>query len=530
MKQTMKLMLGALALGGMLATGTALAQETPQRGGMLVVGSTQQTRVLNGALQTGPATLIPSAQLFASLVRFDADNDREPQPYLASSWQWAEDHRSITFTLREGALFHDGHPITSEDVAFSIMAIKANTNLYAMLDSIEGVDTPDPQTAVIRLSRPNPALLHILSPALAPIMPKHIYATEKLTDLRTHPRNTKDVVGSGPFMLEKFVPGKEVMLKRFDKFFIEGRPYLDKVLLQTSADPTSLMLSTQRGDVHLLPFIASYNAVRAIESSKAVAILEEGYAGVAPLHWLEINTARKPFDDRRVRQAIAHAIDKKFVVQAMYGGWGKPAIGPLSSSNPFAVATHDYPLDLDKAKALLDEAGLKPDSNGVRFKMTVDVMVAGQADRILGQYTQTQLKKIGIDAQLRTSPDFPTWAQRMAAHDFDISTDQNWTWVDPTIGVNRTYLSSNIRPVVWTNNSSYKNPQVDQLLEQAATELDAGKRKALYQEFQQIVTEDSPLVYIAEIAYHTVASTKVGNPPTGLFGTLAPFDDVWLKR
>ncbi|GAA4006014.1 ABC transporter substrate-binding protein [Comamonas faecalis] len=529
MKRVLKSMLAALALGGLLAAGTALAQEAPRRGGMLVVGSTQQTRVLNAALQSGPATVIPSAQLFASLVRFDAGHDREPQPYLASAWKWADDHRSITFTLREGAVFHDGQPITSEDVAFSIMAVKANTSLYAMLDSIERVDTPDPLTAVVHLSRPNPALLYALSPALAPIMPKHIYATEKPTDLRTHPRNTKDVVGSGPFMLERFVPGKELLLKRFDKFFIEGRPYLDKVLLQTSADPTTLMLSVPRGDVHLFPFIASRNAARPVEASKAVTILEQGYAGAAPLHWLELNTARKPFDDRRVRQAIAYAIDKKFIVQAMYGGWGKPAIGPLSSSSPFAVATNEYPLDLDRARTLLDEAGLKPDGNGVRFKMTVDVMVAGQADRILGQYAQSQLKKIGIDAQLRISPDFPTWAQRMAAHDFDMSTDQSWTWVDPAIGVNRTYLSSNIQPVVWTNNASYKNPQVDHLLEQASAELDPAKRKALYQEFQQIVTEDSPLVYVAEIAYHTVASTRVGNPPTGLFGMLAPLDEVWLK-
>ena len=160
-----------------------------------MVGSTQTPRHLNGAVQSGIATALPSTQVFASPLRFD--DKWNPQPYLAESWKLAEDGKSLTLNLRKNAVFHDGKPITSADVAFSIMAIKANHPFTTMLGPVEKVDTPDPYTAIIRMSTPHPAIVLAMSPALCPILPKHIYGDGQ--DLKTHPRNSTDVVGSGPF-------------------------------------------------------------------------------------------------------------------------------------------------------------------------------------------------------------------------------------------------------------------------------------------------------------------------------------------
>jgi peptide/nickel transport system substrate-binding protein len=164
----------------------AQAQE-PKRGGTLVIGSTQTARHLNGAVQSGVATAMPSTQIFASPLRFD--DQWNPQPYLAEKWTLAPDGKSLTLNLRKNAVFHDGKPVTSADVAFTIMAIKANHPFQTMMGPVEKVDTPDPYTAIIRMSVPHPAIVLAMSPALCPILPKHIYGDGQ--DLKPHPRNSR---------------------------------------------------------------------------------------------------------------------------------------------------------------------------------------------------------------------------------------------------------------------------------------------------------------------------------------------------
>ncbi|MFP5406255.1 MAG: ABC transporter substrate-binding protein, partial [Gammaproteobacteria bacterium] len=229
----------------------ASAQEI-KRGGTLVLGNTQIARHLNGAVQSGIATAFPSTQLFASPLRFD--DKWNPQPYLAESWKLADDGKSLTLNLRKNAVFHDGQPVTSEDVAFSIMAIKANHPFTTMFSRVEKVDTPDPHTAIIRMSEPHPAIVLAMSPALCPILPKHIYGDGQ--DLKSHPRNSQNVVGSGPFKLVEHDPGRRIVMERFDKFFLEGKPYLDKVVISINPDSSSLMLGLERGDIQMLPMVS----------------------------------------------------------------------------------------------------------------------------------------------------------------------------------------------------------------------------------------------------------------------------------
>jgi peptide/nickel transport system substrate-binding protein len=209
-----------------------------KRGGTLVVASTQTPRHLNGAVQSGIATAMPSTQIFASPLRFD--DQWNAQPYLAESWKLADDGKSLQLNLRKNAVFHDSKPITSAAVAFSIMAIKANHPFQTMFAPVEKVDTPDPYTAIIRMSVPHPAIVLAMAPALCPILPKHIYGDGQ--DLKSHPRNSTDVVGSGPFRVTEFRPSQPIVLERFDKFFLPGKPYLDKVILSISPDAASLML------------------------------------------------------------------------------------------------------------------------------------------------------------------------------------------------------------------------------------------------------------------------------------------------
>ena len=374
MRLTRRILFSALAsamvlgLAPALTPGQAQAQAEPRRGGELVIISTQTPRHLNPAVQSGIATGVPGTQIFASLLRYD--DDWNPQPYLAESWEWADDGLSLTVKLVEGAVFHDGTPITSSDVAFSISTIQENHPFQTMFAPVEAVETPDDHTAIFRLSQPHPALLLALSSALSPIIPEHVYGDGQ--DMASHPANSAPV-GSGPFQLVDFSPGEQITLERFDDFFIEGRPYLDRMIIRIVRDPSTLVLSMEAGEADMLPYFAESQGIRRLENNDALESTTRGYEGIGAINWLAFNTRRAPLDDVRVRQAIAYAVDRDFITNALHRGTSTPQLGPIIGSSPLAKKdVEPYDVDVDRANALLDEAGHARDGDGTRFGLSID--------------------------------------------------------------------------------------------------------------------------------------------------------------
>ena len=502
-----------------LLASTTLAAPVFAEGGTLVIASTQVPRHLNGAVQSGIATAVPSTQIFASPLRYD--ENWEPQPYLAESWEVAEDGMSVTLNLVQNATFHDGQPVTSEDVAFSIMTTKENHPFKSMFAPVEAIDTPDPHTAIIRLSQPHPALLLALSPALAPVLPKHVFGDGQ--DPKSHPANSAPV-GSGPFKLEEFTAGEAVVMKKNPDFFLEGRPKLDEIIIRIIKDESALLIAMENGDIDLYPFMASSQSIRRLEKDEDLGVTTEGYAAVGPINWLAFNTQSDKLGDVRVRQAIAYAVDRDFITDALHRGVSSPQRGPITESSPFfdnTIAAYD--VDLEKAQALMAEAGF-----GDGMELPVDYIPGPkEQQQSVAEYLKSQLKKIGIDVTVRAAPDFPTWAGRVSSYDFELSMDVVFNWGDPVIGVHRTYLSDNIREgVIWSNTQQYRNDKVDELLNAAAVELDVEKRKSLYSEFQQLVAGDLPVYWINQLPYHTAYNKRLKNVPTGIWGTMHPMDTV----
>lgn len=513
MKQLTRLM-GAVAIAASAMSAAPVAAE-----GTLVIASTQTPRHLNGAVQSGTATAVPSTQIFASLLRYDSGWD--PQPYLAKSWETSADGLTVTFNLVDNATFHDGKPVTSEDVAFSIMTIKQNHPFQSMFAPVEAVETPDAHTAVFKLSKPHPALMLALSPALAPILPKHVYGDGQ--DPKSHPANSAPV-GSGPFILSEFTPGEAVVMKKNPNFFLEGRPKLDEIIVRIVKDPSALLIAMENGDADMYPFMAGSQEIKRLEKVDGLSITAEGYAGVGPINWLAFNTQSDKLKDVRVRQAIAYTVDRNFITKALHRGVSQPQRGPIIESSPFFNAgIEPYDVDLDKAKALMAEAGF---ADGM--SLTIDYIPGPkEQQQSVAEYMKSQLKKIGIEIEVRAAPDFPTWAGRVGGHDFELSMDVVFNWGDPVIGVHRTYLCDNIRKgVIWSNTQQYCNPKVDELLNAAAVELDQDKRAALYGEFQQIVGQDVPIYFINALPYHTAYKSGLQNVPTGIWGTMHPMDNV----
>jgi peptide/nickel transport system substrate-binding protein len=190
-----------------------------------------------------------------------------------------------------------------------------------------------------------------------------------------------------------------------------------------------------------------------------------------------------------------------------------------------------YKVDLKNANQLLDASGHKRGANGSRFALTLDFIPGNpEMQQSVAEYLKAQFRGIGIDVQVRAAPDFPTWAKRVGGQDFDMTMDSVFNWGDPVIGVNRTYLSSNIRKgVIWSNTQSYSNPKVDDLLERAGIEPNPEKRKALYKEFQKIVVQDAPIVFINVIPYYQVYDKRLKNLPVSIWGAAAPVDEMGFE-
>jgi len=529
MKALSRILRRTFLLSGALASMATFSMAQPAgSAGTLVIGFNSVPRHLNSAVQSGTVTGIPAAQIFASPLRFD--KNWNPEPYLAETWSFQDDGKSVLLKIRAGATFHDGKPITSEDVAFSIMTIKANHPFQSMFEPVERVDTPTPQIAVIRMKQPHPAILLALSPPFCPIIPKHVFGDG--TDVKAHPKNNLPV-GSGPFKVVSFNPREAIVMERHAGYFFPDRPKFDKLIFRIFSDPSSLALALEKGDIDFVPQLASLAQLKQLGRSKDIVVSNKGGEAIGPLGWVAFNLTRKPWDDVRVRQAIAYAVDRDFIVNKLHQGTTKPATGPIASGSPFHTdKVEPYKTDLKKAAALLDAAGFKPDGSGKRLAMTLDFL-PGTPDnaQTIAEYLKPQLKKIGIEVTVRTSPDFPTWARRISTYDFDATVDGAFNYGDPVIGVHRTYLSSNIRSgVIWSNTQNYRSAKVDDLLARATVEKDVEKRKKLYAEFQTQVVADVPQVFTHVWNLSNAARKDIVGVPESIWAPIAPWDTMTRKK
>src|SRR5262249_45746542 len=198
---------------------------------------------------------------------------------------------------------------------------------------------------------------------LMPILPKHVYGEG---DIQTNPANLKPV-GSGPYKFKEYRPGEVLVLEKNEHYFRPGRPYLDQLVFRITQNPVVNVVGLERGEVHYLPFaLVRLTDVDRLKANNKLAFTRDGYEALGPTNYLEFNHRHAPLGDVRVRKAIAHAVDKDFIQGKILAGYGKRLDGPLTSTSPFYVAdkVRIYPLDLDKAKALLDEAGLPAKEGG----------------------------------------------------------------------------------------------------------------------------------------------------------------------
>jgi peptide/nickel transport system substrate-binding protein len=523
----------AMALGVIGATtgfGANLAQASiePKRGGTLNMVIQPEPPILVSLTHSAGPTTRFSPKVTEGLVTFDLDF--KPLPQLATAWAISEDGLHYTFALRRNVKWHDGKDFSSADVAHSILLLKQHhPRGRGTLSSVVEVRTPDPHTAEIVLEKPAPYLLAALTASESPIIPKHIYeGTDPLSNA-----NGRAPIGTGPFIFKEWKQGSHILLERNPDYWDPARPYLDRIVVRFIADAAARAIALETGEVLLAPDTpVPLGQLDSLKANPNLILETRGYDYQPIVYRLEFNLANAYFKNLKVREAVAHAIDRDAITNIVFYGYGESApaaISPaLKAFHYPGIPRHDF--DPHKAEALLDEAGFPRGADGARFKVFHDYMPYSETYQQLAAYTRQALVNIGINVSLRAQ-DVPTWFKRTYTNrDFDFMSNGMSHSFDPTVGVQRLYWSKNFRPgVPFSNGSGYSNPEVDRLLEAAAVETDRERRRALFREFQIIVATDLPDVNLVTGANLTIANKKVIGHTTTIDGPSANFADVWLN-
>ncbi|MGO4391981.1 ABC transporter substrate-binding protein [Variovorax sp. M-6] len=519
----------ALVFGCALAMAGVQAQ-TPKPGGTLnLIVQPEPPGINLGNAKLGPSSFVGS-KIYEGLISLSPK--LEPIPRLAESWTISPDGKTYTFKLRPNVKWHDGKPFTSDDVVFSftkyLPATFARTKL--IMEQVEAITAPDPGTVVFRLKQPYPAFMYIFEATGGTIMPRHLY--EGVTDYRTTPVNNT-IVGTGPFKLGEWRRGAYIRLVKNPDYWDKGKPHLDNLYFHVVPDAVGRSIAFESGKVDAIRAgdVENFEIAR-LAAAPGVALSKAGWEFLEPMAFLNMNLRNKPIDDKRFRQAIAHALDRQFIVKNIFSTFGEPMNGPFTSSYGFKDASvetrHAY--DPAKAKALLDEMGLKPGADGTRVALRLLPLPYGETWQRLAEYTRERLGAVGIKVSI-VATDVPGWFSRLSSGDFDLAYNFVYLLGDPAIGVNQTYLSTNqLNRGTAANVDGYVNPQVDALLVKAENEQRRGERAKLYSQVQKTLSEDLPILWTHQMVMPTVYRAKVKNLISTGLGMNEGFADVWIDK
>lgn len=513
-------------LAGVASVPLGLSRAAGQtRGGTLNTIIQPEPPVLVTALNQQQPTLTLGGKIYESLLKYAPD--LKPLPGMAQSWTVSPDGLTYTFKLFPGITFHDGKPMTSEDVVFSCMTLLMETHPRARntFRRVAKAEAPDPLTVVFTLKEPFAPFLGSFDCTTAPIVPKHLYEG---TDFRKNPMNDK-AIGTGPFKLKEWVRGSHVHLVRHEGYYIKDQPYLDEIIYRVIPDAASRALALENGTVQLAQWTdVEFFDLAKLKKKPNLAITTAGYEYFAPLQWLEMNNRVPPMNDRRFRQAVMHAVDREALAKRVYFGQAKVATGPIASKTKFYDANvKKYDFNIDKAKALLDEMGLKPGAGGKRVEIKYIVPPYGESYQRAGEFYRQSFARVGIDLILE-STDMAGWASRVGNWDYQMTQNLVYQLGDPALGVSRTYVTSNIvKGILFSNTQGYSNPEVDKLFDEAAATLDEKKRQELYTKVQQILVEDVPVAWTLEIEYPVIYDKSLHNVVTTAIGSHENFASVY---
>jgi peptide/nickel transport system substrate-binding protein len=475
----MRTSLVVLALAGALAMTTALTPAFAQARTDVKVGLVLEPPSLDPTAEAAAAVdEVVYANVFEGLTRFAADGSIVPA--LAESWTISDDGLTYTFKLHDGVTFHDGSAFDAEDVKFSLDRINAEGSLNAqkaLYTSIESVTVVDPLTVEVKLKQPDGNLIYNLAWGDAVIV-----APESADANKTNP------IGTGPFSFKDRVEGDSITLEKNQSYW-GNAVKLDSATFRFIADPTAAFGALQAGDVDTFPNFPAPETVAQFEGDPRFRVVIGATEGETIL---AMNNGKPPLDNVKVRQAIAHAIDRQAIIDGAMFGYGTPIGTFLSPANPnYVDLTAQSAYDPEKSKALLAEAGITD------LTLTLKLPPVEGYARRGGEIIAQQLSAVGI----KTETTNLEWAQWLG----EVFTDKNF---DLTI-ISHTEpndIGIFARPDYYFQ---YKNADFDKIIADLAVESDPAKRTELYKAAQQNLSDNYAVGFLFELAKVGVENAKL---------------------
>lgn len=462
-------------------------KETEETAGSdtLVFGRGGDSTSLDPAVTTEGEAFKVTKNIFETLINF-GEQDTEIEAGLATEWETSEDGLKHTLKLREGVKFHDGTDFNAEAVVYNFERWKAgnaeqfyyyNSQFGDKIDSVVAVDT---YTVEFNLNKPIAPFFKNL--AMSPFGIASPAAIEKHGD-----KFIENPVGTGPFVFKEWKRNDRITIEKFADYWQEGLPKLDQVIFRSIPENSARLNALASGEVDLIDGV-NFSDVATIEGNPDLQVFERPTLNVA---YLGLTNTRGPLQDKLVRQALNHAVDKKALIEAFYAGAADPAINPMPPVVAgYNDAVEDYPYDPVKAKELLKEAGYE---NG--FEMELWAMPVPRPYMPDGQKVaealQANFEAIGVKAKI-VSYEWGTYLEKANNGEAD-SFLLGWTG-DNGDADNFLYVLLDEDAIGSNNYTYYKNPEVHELLLRAQASSDQAEREELYKQAQVIIKDDAPWI------------------------------------
>jgi peptide/nickel transport system substrate-binding protein len=476
-----------------------LAQDEPVYGGTITVARYEDTQTLNPILAPGITALETCGLIFDGLLRLDEDG--VPQLHLATDYDISTDGKTYTFTLRDNVTFHDGEPLTAEDVKFTFeQALNESVAFIyaAYYSALEEVVVIDDKTIEFRLSEENGPFISWMN---LPIIPKHVFTHDGRVDLNNDPANA-DPIGSGPFKFVSWVKDDKIVLEANEDYW-GGRPYLDEVVIRVITDTATMAVALENGEIDFARDITFTDADRLDGHANITLLIGppnyiKGLRGC--FRWSYFNKTNP--NSLALRQAIGYAIDREGISDSIYFGLGMSAHSPIPSGFTFwhngEMDTGIFTYDPDKANQILDPIYPK-DIDGWRFEME---LAGSTEDRELLEIVESNLEDVGIKINLWIGEKSAYWA-KISGAPYELGT---WSWVavpDPAwIQVayanwttsSYTLMASGLPNMTGNYWSSGNATELYSLLKSGETLSDPDERQAAYYRIQEIVGYEDPFI------------------------------------
>jgi peptide/nickel transport system substrate-binding protein len=460
---------------------------------------------------------------------------------LVESWEQNEDFTKMTFHLHENAVWHDGTPITADDVAFTIWALShpeiesnrggviqwiaglEDSKHPAGADSVEGIKVIDDKTVEFTFQIPM-SEINIIEPLgiWMSIIPKHIMEDVPPGEFNDHEFWRNPTVGGGPYKFVDFREDEYVELEKFDDFYL-GRPYIERIIIKI-VNPATLVAQLEKGEIDMTTGITTVR-LDDWEWVKELPNVNAYTTGIGTGIRLQFNCSEdRPLGDKRVRQAIGYALNRELIVDKVLDGIGYNTNNfRMHPHNPFYNPAVDdmYPYDPDKARELLAEAGWDPDT-------VIDLMVpTGDVMReFAGDIAMANLVDVGIKVNYRKMEYRTELSIVRTERDYDIAMIRTGGDLDPQMS----YFEGNYSGGPY--NYAYRDfPELDALIDELALALDFEQRQEIIHEIQVVMNDVMPHVVLYYPYALNAANTRVHNVTflTGYLGLLRNVHEWWLE-